>query len=70
MNTLKYDELRKKQAILREQMLAEAKRFFAEESKALFEDHPKLESFAWTQYTHISWMVKSVHSPPIYQIHI
>src|SRR4051812_44393113 len=36
---------------LRAQALEEAKACFGEESKRLFEKHPKLENFNWRQYT-------------------
>lgn len=49
MNTLQ--ELKNKRKELLAQILEESKKFFTHVSKEIFKNHPKLESFSWTQYT-------------------
>jgi hypothetical protein len=44
-------ELRQKKKELAKQMQDAAKEYFNEHSKAIFDKWPKLEWFAWTQYT-------------------
>ncbi len=46
-----YTEMKQQMEALREQMKVAAKAFFSDASKSLFEAHPELESFGWTQYT-------------------
>ncbi len=47
----RYKELQEKMASIRKNMHEEANKYFKEESQQLFDRHPKLESFGWTQYT-------------------
>jgi len=47
----KFEELKAKRTELYKQIAEESKIVFAQESKQLFERHPKLESFSWNQYT-------------------
>jgi hypothetical protein len=51
MSELNYEQLKKEMYKLREQMEKQAKDFFSTASALLFEKYPKLESFAWNQYT-------------------
>jgi hypothetical protein len=45
------NELRKKRSELDKLIQDAAKKLFAEASEDLFDKHPTLESFGWTQYT-------------------
>ncbi len=54
MNNNKFDRLKQKKAeiqALRKQMQEESNKIFGELTKEFFDENPKLESFAWTQYT-------------------
>jgi len=53
MPTLKehMQEINAKRASLDEELRLISGKFFAEQSKALFEQFPDLKSFSWTQYT-------------------
>lgn len=43
----KQDEIKK----LKKEMLEASNKIFTDLSKSIFEEHPKVESFSWTQYT-------------------
>lgn len=45
------DELRKKRDDINKQLQEQAKTLFLESAKSVFENHPDLKSFSWTQYT-------------------
>lgn len=47
----KYDTLKQKIADAQQEFRDTAKELFREQSEALFEKHPRLEAFAWHQYT-------------------
>lgn len=47
----KYKLLKKQMTDLRNQIEEQAKEFFKDASKDLFEKHPNLEEFSWSQYT-------------------
>ncbi len=47
----KFKELKDKREQLKKDMLEESKRVFKEESATLFQTHPQLFMFTWTQYT-------------------
>ncbi len=47
----KLQELKQKQSELRKQIKEASQVFFKYATKDLFTQHPKLESFRWTQYT-------------------
>jgi hypothetical protein len=54
MNNDKFAILREKQEEikkLKEEMLEASNKIFTDLTKTIFEDHPKLESFGWSQYT-------------------
>lgn len=54
MNNDKFAILREKQEgikKLKEEMLEESNKIFTELTKTIFEDHPKVKSFGWNQYT-------------------
>ena len=54
MNNDKFAILREKQEEIRKmkkEMLEASSKIFTELTKTIFEDHPKVESFGWTQYT-------------------
>jgi hypothetical protein len=54
MNNDKFAILRQKQEDikkLKEEMLEESNKIFTELTKTIFEDHPKVKSFGWNQYT-------------------
>jgi len=54
MNNNKFERLKQKKAeiqALRKQMQEESNKIFGELTKEFFDENPKLESFAWTQYT-------------------
>jgi len=54
MNNDKFERLKQKKAeiqALRKQMQEESNKIFGELTKEFFDENPKLESFAWTQYT-------------------
>ncbi len=46
-----YEDKKIEHAAFVETMRESAKRYFAEASKHLFDTHPELVSFSWTQYT-------------------
>ena len=54
MNNDKFSILREKQEgikKLKEEMLEESNKIFTEMTKVIFEEHPKIKSFGWNQYT-------------------
>jgi len=54
MNNDKFAILREKQEgikKLKEEMLEESNKIFTEMTKVIFEDHPKVKSFGWNQFT-------------------
>ena len=54
MNNDKFAILREKQEgikKLKEEMLEESNKIFTEMTKVIFEEHPKVKSFGWNQYT-------------------
>jgi hypothetical protein len=54
MNNDKFAILREKQEgikKLKEEMLEESNKIFTELTKTIFEEHPKVKSFGWNQYT-------------------
>ena len=54
MNNDKFAILREKQEEikkLKEEMLEASNKIFTDLTKTIFEEHPKLESFGWSQYT-------------------
>jgi hypothetical protein len=54
MNNEKFAILREKQEEikkLKEEMLEASNKIFTDLTKTIFEEHPKLESFGWSQYT-------------------
>jgi hypothetical protein len=46
-----FKALQNKMDVLRDEIKEKSKAFFKDASKALFEKHPNLETFRWTQYT-------------------
>ena len=54
MNNDKFAILREKQEgikKLKEEMLEASNKIFTEMTKVIFEEHPKVKSFGWNQYT-------------------
>ena len=54
MDNDKFAILREKQEEIRkmkQEMLEASNKIFTDLTKTIFEDHPKLESFGWSQYT-------------------
>lgn len=54
MNNKKFEILHKKQKSikkLKEEMLEVSNKIFTELTKTIFEEHPKIKSFGWNQYT-------------------
>lgn len=54
MNNEKFAILREKQEEikkLKKEMIEASNKIFTELTKSIFEEHPKVESFGWTQYT-------------------
>lgn len=54
MNNEKFAVLREKQEEikkLKKEMLEASNKIFTDLTKTIFEDHPKVESFGWSQYT-------------------
>lgn len=47
----KLEELKQRHAELKNQILEESKAWFKEASQGLFDAHPEIQSFAWSQYT-------------------
>lgn len=51
MDATHYAEMKRQRNEINAQLKAAAKDVFKEQSKGLFDAHPLLESFSWTQYT-------------------
>lgn len=51
MDKTYFQSAKKQMAEFKEKMKKNGKKFFSEQSKELFEKHPTLVKFGWTQYT-------------------
>lgn len=51
MDKTYFDNAKKQMAEFKEKMKQDGKQFFSDQSKELFEKHPTLVKFGWTQYT-------------------